>query len=544
MTSDIRDGAHPTPGELHWHLVARGIVAAFLALLALLASFFKYVSSPWPLVGVSGLILTYNAFFFLTPWHRAWPKAAMLLALILDVFALTTYLHFSGDIENPLVLAYSLPVVAGAVILSRRAAFLLAGLATFQFITLILMTILDAFPVHVDHYHLALVGDLNLHDRIDPDLNSQGWNYILTHLLILMAVLFGSAHGFGILSERLREKERDLQNENERLLLLLSILPESVVLLSQEGVVLHANPAARKFLNGSESRSVSTLDQNLGLADRFAHFSGTKDEFETTFHDRILEHALARRSASGPVAWVFRDTTDQRRLTAEVMHRSKMIDLGLLAAGIAHEIGNPLSSMSAILEVMEMKHPEAGLFDRVRALESHIDRISQIVQNITGYARPSAGTCSPHEAGVLLAKALQIFKFHDKAKHLNVESETRPDSAMMLVVEDQVVQVLLNLLLNAADACNGRGTVSAKVRATPAEVRISITDTGTGITEDTRRRLFTPFFTTKEQGKGVGLGLFISESIARGHGGRIDIASTPGAGSTFTLCMPRAPGGS
>ncbi|HEV3029175.1 MAG TPA: HAMP domain-containing sensor histidine kinase, partial [Planctomycetota bacterium] len=76
------------------------------------------------------------------------------------------------------------------------------------------------------------------------------------------------------------------------------------------------------------------------------------------------------------------------------------------------------------------------------------------------------------------------------------------------------------------------------------EIRISITDTGTGITEDTRRRLFTPFFTTKEQGKGVGLGLFISESIARGHGGRIDIASTPGAGSTFTLCMPRAPGGS
>jgi signal transduction histidine kinase len=243
------------------------------------------------------------------------------------------------------------------------------------------------------------------------------------------------------------------------------------------------------------------------------------------------------------VAWVFRDTTDQRRLTAEVMHRSKMIDLGLLAAGIAHEIGNPLSSMSAILEVMEMKHPESELSEKVRSLGSHIDRISQIVQNITGYARPSAGTCSAHEAGILLAKALQIFKFHDKAKHLTVECESGPNSPLILVVEDQIVQVLLNLLLNAADACNGRGTVCARVQATPREVRISITDTGTGITEDTRRRLFTPFFTTKEQGKGVGLGLFISESIARGHGGRIDIASTPGAGSTFTLCMPRSPGG-
>ena len=543
MSFDQRGGIPPTVGEMHWHLVARAIVAGFLALLAVLASFFKYVSSPWPLVAVSALILAYNAVFFLAPWHRRWPQGTTLLALVLDVAALTSFLHFSGDIENPLVLAYSLPVVAGAVLLSRRAAFLLAGLATFLFITLILMTVLDAFPIHVDHHHLALVGDLNLHDRIDPDLNAQGWNYILTHLLILMAVLFGSAHGFGILSQRLREKERDLQNENERLLLLLSILPESIVLLSQEGLILHANPAARKFLNGSEAASVDTLDRDLGLADRFSRFSGTTDEFETTYRDRILEHALARRSASGPVAWVFRDTTDQRRLTAEVMHRSKMIDLGLLAAGIAHEIGNPLSSLSAILEVMERKHPEPELQEKIRSLDSHIDRIGRIVQNITGYARPSAGTCSTHEAGALLQKALQIFHFHDKAKHLTVECDHAPGSTPMLAVEDQIVQVLLNLLLNAADACDGRGLIRASVRSSAGEVRISISDTGPGIPEDTRRRLFTPFFTTKEQGKGVGLGLFISESIARGHGGRIDIRTSPGAGSTFTLCMPRAPKG-
>jgi signal transduction histidine kinase len=519
------------------------MVAACLACLAVLAFLFGYIASLWTLVGVCCAILFYNALLFLTPWHHTWPKAATLISLNLDVFALTSFLHFSGDIENPLVLAYSLPVVAGAVLVSRRAAFVLAGLATTLFITLILMTVLDAFPVHLAHYHLALVGDLNLHDRIDPDLNQQGWNYILTHLLVLMAVLFGSAHGFGTLSERLREKERDLQNENERLLLLLSILPEGVVLLGQEGSILHANPAARALMNGSGASSVGALDQDMGLLDRFTRFTGSREEFETTYRGRILEHALARRSASGPVAWVFRDTTDQRRLTAEVMHRSKMIDLGLLAAGIAHEIGNPLSSMSAILQVMDMKHPPPELAARIVSLSSHVDRIEQIVQNITGYARPSAGMQSVHSPQALLEKALQIFKFHDKAKQLQVVCQPPSGEGGVRVIEDQIVQILLNLLLNAADACAGSGTIRARCESTANDVRISIADTGMGVSEAARRRLFTPFFTTKDQDKGVGLGLFISESIARGHGGRIEFVSPPGTGATFTLCLPRARGG-
>src|SRR5204862_4919526 len=108
---------------------------------------------------------------------------------------------------------------------------------------------------------------------IDPDLDIRGWNYILAHLLTLTAVLFGSAHGFGVLSERLRDTERSLRNENERLLLLLSILPEGVVLLSPEMSVLHANPAARRLLAGLELRSLETLQREFGLTERFTKFS-------------------------------------------------------------------------------------------------------------------------------------------------------------------------------------------------------------------------------------------------------------------------------
>src|SRR5436190_21149 len=177
--------------EFRWHVVARTMVAVFLALTALLAFFLHYVVSLWPLLMVCGIILSYNVLLFRTSWHTFQPKQATLTSLVLDLVALTTYLHFSGDIENPLILAYSLPVVAGGVLLSRRSGFLLAGLGVLLFITLILMTTLDAFPVHVAHHHLACIGDLILHDRIDPDLDIRGWNYILAHLLTLTAVLFG-----------------------------------------------------------------------------------------------------------------------------------------------------------------------------------------------------------------------------------------------------------------------------------------------------------------------------------------------------------------
>jgi signal transduction histidine kinase len=530
----------PTLREFHWHVVARSIVASFLALAAIVAFLFRYIATPWPLLVVCGAILAYNAALFLTPWHRTRAKPATLVSLLLDLFALTSYLHYSGDIENPLILAYSLPVVAGAVLLSRRSGFLLAGCGVLLFITLILMTILDDFPIHVAHHHLALVWDLNLHDRIDPDLNQQGWNYILTHLLILTAVLFGSAHGFGTLSSRLRDTERELRHENERLLLLLSILPEGVVLLAPDGSILHANPAAKGFLNGSEDRSIQTLDPILGVTEHFTRFAGLAESFESFYKGRTLEHALARRTMSGPIVWVFRDTTDQRRLMAQIMHRSKMIDLGILAAGIAHEIGNPLSSMSAILQVMEMKQPTPEISDRIRSLNSHVDRIGRIVQDVTGFARPSAGRRSPSDARSLLAKALQIFQFHDKAKEIKVERKLPDEPVAVEVIEDQIVQVLLNLLLNAADASDGRGTVTTTVEVVSGEALLSVGDHGVGISEDGKRHLFTPFYTTKDQGKGVGMGLFISDSIARGHRGRIDVVSAAGKGSVFTLRLPLA----
>ncbi|MBI1849386.1 MAG: HAMP domain-containing histidine kinase, partial [Planctomycetes bacterium] len=209
--------------------------------------------------------------------------------------------------------------------------------------------------------------------------------------------------------------------------------------------------------------------------------------------------------------------------------------------GIAHEIGNPLSSMSAIIDVMEMKQTAPGLIDKMRALRSHVDRIHRIVQDVTSFARPSAGRRTHVTVSQVIDKALQIFRLHERTRGIQLDVSAPDPSLVIEVVEDQIVQVLLNLLLNAADASSGKGVVAVRASRRDDRVLLAVSDSGVGMSEELQRRLFTPFFTTKDPGKGVGLGLFISESIVRGHGGSIDVRTALGAGATFTVVLPAVP---
>src|SRR5207244_64352 len=149
--------------------------------------------------------------------------------------------------------------------------------------------------------------------------------------------------------------------------------------------------AARELVGAASGMPISELDSRLGLAERFQAFPDTYLEFECTYHERILNHILARGTAGGPIVWIIRDETQQHRLMAQLMHQSKMVDLGLLAAGIAHEIGNPLSSISAILQLIEMRHGAPDIGERLRAVRSHVDRMDRILQDMRDFARPSSG---------------------------------------------------------------------------------------------------------------------------------------------------------
>jgi len=292
------------------------------------------------------------------------------------------------------------------------------------------------------------------------------------------------------------------------------------------------------MIEGLREGMISADDEGAGIIGRIAAFKGSVQEFETNVRGRVLAHALASDRPEGPFVWVLRDVTEQRQLLGQVMHASKMADLGLLAAGIAHEIGNPLSTMSAVVQVLQTKNPPAEFSDRLRALGASVERITRIVQDIGTFARPTEGRRSALSVPAVVDKTAAIFRLHDKSKEVKLEIDCPRNLPSIQGVEDQLIQVLLNLLLNAADASDGRGSVWLEARVEGNFLAISVRDQGTGIDPELQKRLFTPFFTTKEQGKGQGLGLFISDSIVHGHGGRIDVRSARGSGSTFTIRLP------
>ncbi len=521
---------------------ARWLAALAMALVGLLGAALGFLDSAWPALAVAGAVAAYN--FVL---ERALPApggSVLTASMAADIVALTAFLHFSGDMENPLTFAYSLPVAAGAVLVSRRAAFLLAAVATGSFTALVLLTLFEYLP----HHHLRLVESFRLLQFVDPDLDDQAWNYLLAHLLGLSGILFGTAAGLGTLAGRLGEKEDELRAQYQRLELLIDVLPQGVLLIEADGSVLVANPAARRILGDVEAGAGTALDR-LGIRPRLADLRGPTEELETRVEGRVLAHALARAGSTGPIVWVIQDLTDQRRIMAQMIHGAKMADLGLLAAGIAHEIGNPLSSMSALLERLERRTEAPESRERIQALHGHVERIHRIVRTVTDFSRTSADARSPASPDALIEQALGVFRLHERGRDVRAifaepdgpgaEESVAGEAGTVHVVGDQIVQVLLNLLLNAADA-SPEGEIEVSARPAGEHVAIAVSDRGPGMPPEVVQHLFTPFFTTKEPGRGVGLGLFVSESILRAHGGWIDVRSTPGEGTTFTVFLPRA----
>lgn len=505
-----------TAREFHWLMVARWAATGLLAAAA------AVLPDALPLFIVAAALGAFNVAVQSAAARgpSRWRRLAC-LALLADVAALTAFLRFSGDLENPMRSAYALPVIAAALVVSRRFSLVVAAVAFTGFAGLIAAIGPDGTPL--DHRHMP-----RFSVEHHPEHRS---GYVTIQFSYLAVLLGGSALGFGALARRLRSSEKDVLQENERMQILLNALPDGVVLLRRDGSVLLSNPAANPLM--------AELAAAMDLPSMIETLTGASVEFETRMGDRIYAGTLAQASPGDPVVWTFRDRTEQRRLMAQIIHGSKMADLGLLAAGIAHEIGNPLSSMSAIVQMLKRKTVDPAVTERIGALNSSIDRIRAIVRDVSHFAQPSAGARRRIALHAAVSEAVSVFRLHDRGKDVRVAIECQTDPPPVEATEGQIVQVVLNLLLNAADASDG-GWINVMVGAAGGGAVVSVTDDGPGMSDEVVRRLFVPFFTTKDAGAGAGLGLFICESIVRAHGGRIDVDTALGRGSTFTVHLPSA----
>jgi two-component system, NtrC family, sensor kinase len=250
----------------------------------------------------------------------------------------------------------------------------------------------------------------------------------------------------------------------------------------------------------------------------------------------------------GPVTHVItvgEDITDWREAQDRFSQAEKLAAIGTLAAGIMHEINNPLATIAACAESLEFSEPDlsAPLRDGLRLIQSEVRRCKGITDSLLDFSRPKSADKSLVDPNAAIERTLFILKHHSRFKKLMVELDLdRTIGPVVLANEEQLVQVFMSLLLNAMDAMRERGTVELRTRWGDGARTIlaEVVDHGEGIRRADLPKIFEPFFTTKPPGRGTGLGLSICYAIVAEHGGRIEVDSTPGEGSVFRIVLPRA----
>jgi C4-dicarboxylate-specific signal transduction histidine kinase len=225
------------------------------------------------------------------------------------------------------------------------------------------------------------------------------------------------------------------------------------------------------------------------------------------------------------------------------LRTEKLATVGRLAAGLAHEVGNPLGAITGYVELARMRlpldaHPELG--DALERIGAAAARIDHIVRELLDFARPSPPLLAPIALRPVVEATLRLAQVQPRFRDVAVEVELPPDLPRAVADEHQLSQVLLNLLLNAGDAMGGAGRVRVHGRAAAGRVWLTVEDEGPGIAPEDLRRIFDPFFTTKEPGRGTGLGLAISHRIMESFGGEIRARAGAARGAILELAFHAA----
>ncbi len=364
--------------------------------------------------------------------------------------------------------------------------------------------------------------------------------------------------------------EMALRDSEERFKSLSENAPVIIFSLNENGALDYVNPAWTQLLghdrdtvlgrpftdfidNDGDQNVAGVFDQLIDgrmtsaeLNFEVIHQKGTRLLFNTS--------AAANSNVEGRVTGIIglaKDITEERKLQQQLFQSQKMEAVGTLAGGIAHDFNNLLMGMQANLSLIRLEsNGNRSIKDKLMRVEEQIHSGASLTRQLLGYARKGKYTVSVFDLNDLVKSTLNIV--HRTNKQINVVSRLGRKCAYMRGDRGQMELVLLNLLLNAVDAMPSGGDLTVSTEQVndgqpapagsagdeSAFVRLEVKDTGIGMDRATQDRIFEPFFTTKEIGRGTGLGLASVYGIVQNHEGRIQVQSSPGEGSTFTLLLP------
>ena len=290
-------------------------------------------------------------------------------------------------------------------------------------------------------------------------------------------------------------------------------------LLSATGKITGGQYGHRLYVSGSAELA--------SLAESFNEMSATLQNKDR----QVLEH----------VTVLERVNNDLHQAREEAVRTEKMASIGLLAAGMAHEIGTPLASIMGYADLAAAEQPDhPAIQDYTRRILADCDRIDRIVRGLLDYSRPRISSIDKADIRQIVSASLDLLTRQGAFKRLNITMSIDEGLPPAKADPHQLQQVLVNLLLNSRDALPDGGSLLVTALVDKEQLRIDVIDNGSGIEEEHIKFIFDPFFTTKPPGKGTGLGLAIAARIIEGFGGRITVTSSPETGTCFAVWLPLA----
>lgn len=343
--------------------------------------------------------------------------------------------------------------------------------------------------------------------------------------------------------------ERKLKKSEEKYRAIIECMRDGVVFIDNKNNIVFSNSAVGKHIEACHPQRIfEDLAQKIDDL-KNGDLNGKHPVFGSD--DRVFENTYSPvKDSEGNflgVVLVSRDITERKRLEQQIIQSEKLAGIGQLAAGVVHELNNPLASISAYSEELVDWVKDAGdngtkdpkkIFQYLETIQKQAYRCREITQSLLNFARKTEVKLQKTDINNLIKETVDLILSDAKNKNIEVKKLLDPNSPEIVTDVLKLQQVIFNILTNAIDAIESRGTITVATGMQDNRINFTISDTGRGIDERNLAKIFDPFFTTKSNGQGAGLGLSICYGILQELNGDIDVKSSVGKGTVITVSIP------